>query len=101
MKRVTLGSIGEVSRLTLGGGGLGGVWGPTTREEAIATVRAAVDAGIDLIDAAPGYRAYESVVGEAFGGRPPEQIKITSKYGPGSPAPAEVYPRFRASIETS
>jgi aryl-alcohol dehydrogenase-like predicted oxidoreductase len=101
MKRVTLRPIGEVSRLTLGGGGLGGVWGPTTREEAIATVRAAVDAGIDLLDAAPGYRAYESVIGEAFGGRPPEHVRFTSKHGPGSPAPEEVYPRFRASIETS
>jgi aryl-alcohol dehydrogenase-like predicted oxidoreductase len=101
MKRATLGTIGEVSRLTLGGGGLGGVWGPTSRDEAIATIRAAVDAGIDLLDAAPGYRAYESVIGDAFGGRPPGHVKITSKHGPGSPPPDEVYSRFRASIETS
>jgi aryl-alcohol dehydrogenase-like predicted oxidoreductase len=101
MKRVTLGPIGEVSRLALGGGSLGGVWGSTTREEAIATIRAAVDSGIDLLDAAPGYRAYESIIGEAFGGRPPAHVRITSKYGPGSPAPDEIYPRFRDSIETS
>jgi aryl-alcohol dehydrogenase-like predicted oxidoreductase len=101
MKRVTLGAIGEVSHLTLGGGGLGGVWGPTSREEAIATIRAAVDAGIDLIDAAPGYRAYESIIGEAFGGRPPPHVRFTSKHGPGSPAAHEIYPRLRASIEAS
>src|SRR5262245_17680649 len=101
MRRVTLGSIGEVSRLTLGGGGLGGVWGPTTRDEAIATIRTAVDAGIDLLDAAPGYRDYESIIGDAFGGKLPAHVRITSKHGPGSPAPGEVYPRFRASIVTS
>lgn len=101
MKRVKLGPIGEVSRLTLGGGGLGGVWGSTTRAEAIATIRAAVDAGIDLIDAAPGYLAFESIVGDAFGGKPPAHVRFTSKHGPGSPPPAEVYPRLRASIENS
>jgi hypothetical protein len=35
----TLGSLWPVSALTLGGGGLGQVWGATTREEAVATVR--------------------------------------------------------------
>jgi aryl-alcohol dehydrogenase-like predicted oxidoreductase len=101
MKRANLGAIGEVSRLTLGGGGLGGVWGATTREEAIDTIKAAVDAGIDLLDAAPGYRAYESIIGDTFGGRPPSQVKVTSKHGLGSPSPDRVYPRFRASIEAS
>jgi aryl-alcohol dehydrogenase-like predicted oxidoreductase len=85
MKRATLGPIGEVSRLALGGGGLGGVWGPTTRAEAIATIQEAVDAGIDLLDAAPGYRDFESIVGEAFGGKLPKHIKVTSKHGLGSP----------------
>lgn len=101
MKRANLGAIGEVSRLTLGGGGLGGVWGATTREEAIDTIRAAVDAGIDLLDAAPGYRAYESIIGDTFGGRPPSHVRVTSKHGLGSPPPDQVYPRFRASIEAS
>ena len=31
--------FGSVSALTLGGGGLGQVWGETTREEAVATAR--------------------------------------------------------------
>ena len=40
----------QISRLTLGGGGLGNVWGKTTREDAIKTVLAAVDSGINLLD---------------------------------------------------
>jgi aryl-alcohol dehydrogenase-like predicted oxidoreductase len=46
-----LGRPWPLSTLTLGGGGLGQVWGPTTHEESVATVRDAVDAGITLIDA--------------------------------------------------
>src|SRR6185437_3263740 len=41
------GSLSPVSTLTLGGGGLGMLWGETTFEECVATVRAAVDAGIN------------------------------------------------------
>ena len=57
----------QISRLTLGGGGLGNVWGKTTREDAIKTVLAAVDSGINLLDMAPMYgrkREAEHVVGE-------------------------------------
>jgi hypothetical protein len=46
MQRRTFGKLGDVSALTLSGGGIGQVWGPTTRAEAIATVRAAWEAGI-------------------------------------------------------
>ena len=49
------GSFGKVSSLTLGGGGIGQVWGSTTREEAIATVKLAVDEGINHFDLAPMY----------------------------------------------
>src|SRR5713101_3132900 len=38
MQQRTFGQLGDISALTLGGGGIGQVWGPTTREEAIATV---------------------------------------------------------------
>jgi aryl-alcohol dehydrogenase-like predicted oxidoreductase len=64
-----LGRFGPVSRLTLGGGGIGQVWGPTSEEEAVATLHAAVDGGIDLIDAAPGYHICEAMIGRAFAGR--------------------------------
>jgi len=101
MEKARFGSIGEVSRLTLGGGGIGQVWGDTSREEGIATLRMAVDGGIDVIDAAPGYKICEALIGEAFGGLLPEGVRITTKCGIGSLATAEVYPRFRASLEQS
>jgi aryl-alcohol dehydrogenase-like predicted oxidoreductase len=101
MKRRQFGTMGEVSRLTLGGGGIGQVWGETSREEGIATLHAAVDAGITVIDAAPGYKVCEELIGEAFGGRLPGGVKVTTKCGIGSPAAEDVYPRLRASLERS
>lgn len=101
MKKHQFGMIGEVSRLTLGGGGIGQVWGPTSREEGIATLRMAVDEGIDVIDAAPGYKICEALIGEAFEGRVPEGVKVTTKCGIGTIPDDQVYPRFRASLEAS
>ena len=81
MERGNLGPIGPVGRLTLGGGGLGQLWGETSRGECVATLRAAADAGIDLIDLAPRYGEGEAeeVLGEAFDGRLPEGLRVTSK----------------------
>lgn len=89
--------------LTLGGGGLGQLWGATTREECVATVKAAVDAGITLIDLAPRYGdgKAEQVVGEAFGGRLPSGIRVTSKCNLGNPAPERIERILRQSIEAS
>ncbi|MEU4215225.1 aldo/keto reductase [Actinoplanes sp. NPDC026623] len=53
MQTRNFGRLGRISALTLGGGGIGGVWGGPDRAEAIATVHAALDAGITMIDAAP------------------------------------------------
>ena len=71
MQRRALGPLGSVSRLTLGGGGIGQVWGPTSRDEATATLKAAVEAGIDLIDTAPMYLNCEAIFGETFQGALP------------------------------
>jgi aryl-alcohol dehydrogenase-like predicted oxidoreductase len=101
MEKRQFGTIGEVSRLTLGGGGIGQVWGETSREEGIATLKMAVDEGIDVIDAAPGYKVCEALIGEAFGGRLPDGVKITTKCGIGTILAEEVYPRFRSSLEQS
>ena len=97
----TLGSFGPVSRLTLGGGGIGQVWGATSEDDAVATLRHAVSNGIDLIDAAPGYKICEAMIGRAFEGRLPRGVRVTTKHGLGTPAAAEVYPRLRASLEAS
>jgi aryl-alcohol dehydrogenase-like predicted oxidoreductase len=97
------GKLFPVSTLTLGGGGLGMLWGQTTFEECVATVHAAVAAGINLLDLAPRYGdgKAERVVGEAFGGRFPAGLHVTSKCNLGTPAADRVYPTLRQSIETS
>jgi len=103
MKRHPFGSLPPVSALTLGGGGIGMLWGSTTDEECIATVRAAVDAGINLLDLAPRYGdgKAESIVGEAFGGRLPAGVRVTSKCLLGDAPAAEVETRLRQSIAES
>ena len=101
MEHAQLGSIGPVSRLTLGGGGLGLVWGETTEDEAIATLHAAVDAGIDLVDTAPMYGACEEIVGRAFGGRLPSGVRITTKCQLGEPEPGTAAAVLEASLDAS
>lgn len=101
MKTNTLGSFGPVSRLTLGGGGIGQVWGPTSEDDAVATLRHAADQGIDLIDAAPGYKICEAMIGRAFEGRLPAGVRVTTKYSLGTVPAAEVYDRFRTSLQAS
>lgn len=103
MQQRSLGPLGAVSALTLGGGGLGHLWGETTREECVATVKAAVDAGITLLDMAPRYGdgEAETVVGEAFGGRLPAGVRVTTKCLLGGTPPAEIETRLRQSIARS
>ena len=69
MQYRTLGKTGfRVSEVTLGGGGIGMVWGETTQEECIATVKQAIAAGINIIDVAPMYGKgkAEEIVGTAW-----------------------------------
>ncbi len=101
MHTVQLGPLPEVSRLTLGGGGLGQLWGETSVDEAIATLHAAVDAGITLIDTAPMYRHCEATVGEAFAGSPPAHLRFTTKCQLGAPPIGEAGARLEASLDAS
>ena len=103
MQTRNLGNLWPVSALTLGGGGVGQVWGETTREESIATVKAAVDGGITLLDMAPGYGRgeAETVVGEAFGGALPDGVRVTTKYQLGTKPAADVHPKMEASLARS
>jgi aryl-alcohol dehydrogenase-like predicted oxidoreductase len=101
METRTLGPLGPVSSLTLGGGGIGALWGETTRDEGIATLREAVEAGITVLDAAPGYNVCEELIGEAFGGSLPAGTLVTTKCGIGNPEPGTVLARFRSSLEAS
>ena len=103
MRQNSFGELWPVSALTLGGGGIGMVWGETTFDECVATVHEVVAAGINLIDLAPSYgdgRA-ERVVGEAFGGRLPDGVRVTSKCNLGNPSPEEIERLLRQSIEGS
>lgn len=103
MQTRTLGSLFPVSALTLGGGGLGQVWGATDREEAIATLREAIDLGITLIDLAPGYGRGEAevVLGEAFDGQLPAGVRVTTKCRLGNPPAGDVYGALHTSLRES
>jgi aryl-alcohol dehydrogenase-like predicted oxidoreductase len=60
-----------VSRVALGTWAMGGLnWGGTDESESIATIRAALDQGINLIDTAPvyGFGVSEQIVGKALRG---------------------------------
>ena len=101
METRSLGVLGPVSALALGGGGIGAVWGETTREEGVATLREALDLGITVLDAAPGYNVCEALIGEAFAGRLPEGTLVTTKCGIGNVGPGGLYDRLRESLTRS
>ena len=103
MRQRPFGKLGMASALTLGGGGIAQIWGATTREECIATVREAVDSGIDLLDLAPSYGngEAESVIGAAFDGKLPADVRITTKCRVGDTPPDQVYALLSASLTSS
>ena len=103
MRQRLFGKLGMASALTLGGGGLGQVWGTTTREECVATVREAVESGINILDLAPSYGngEAESVIGEAFDGALPAGVRVTTKCRVGATPPEQVYDLLSTSLEGS
>jgi len=101
MRNTTLGPFDDVSRLTLGGGGLGQGWGASSEEEAVATVHDAVAAGISLIDTAPMYGSCEAVIAAAFEGAVPAGTRITTKCQLGEPRVGTVATKLEASLDES
>ena len=85
MRTRTLGKTGPtVSALGLGAMGMSaGAYGAVDRDEAIATVRAALEAGVTLVDTADFYAMghNELLVGEALRGRPRESYRLSVKFG--------------------
>src|SRR5215510_3026815 len=75
----------EVSRVALGTWAIGGwMWGGTDEAESVATIRAAIEQGINLIDTAPayGFGRSEEIVGKAVGeGRLRSRVRIATKTG--------------------
>ena len=84
MQTYRLGKTGpEVSAIGLGCMGMSGMYGPSDRGESIATIHAALDAGINLLDTGDFYGMghNEILVGEALKGRRREDIIISVKFG--------------------
>jgi len=73
----------EVSAIGLGCMAMSGLYGPADRGEAIATIHAALDAGIDLIDTGDFYGMghNEMLIGEALKGVPRDSYKLSVKFG--------------------
>ena len=92
--------FGSISALTLGGGGIGNVWGKTTRKEAVDTVLYAIDSGINHLDMAPMYGRGEAelVVGEALKDRDASKLKITTKCQLGTLPHDKVYEKLNESL---
>ena len=99
----SLGPIKNVSRLVLGGGGIGQVWGVTDRDEALATVEAAAAAGINFFDLAPMYGNGEAerVIGTVYRDGYPDDIKLSTKCMLGDAPAEEIDDRLRRSLDQS
>ena len=83
-KTRTLGKNGPtVSALGLGAMGMSDFYGPADREESVATLKAALDEGITLIDTGDFYGSghNEILVGEAIRGRRRDEVVISVKFG--------------------
>jgi pyridoxine 4-dehydrogenase len=63
--------------------GMSGAYGPTDRAEAIATIHAALDAGITLLDTGDFYGMghNELLIAEALWGRDRDQVVLSVKFG--------------------
>lgn len=84
MRLVALGRTGlTVSAVGLGASALGGVYGAVDETDALATVAAALEAGITLFDTAPAYGATrsETVLGRALRGVPRDSYVLSTKAG--------------------
>jgi aryl-alcohol dehydrogenase-like predicted oxidoreductase len=79
-----LGTTGpQVSAIGLGCMGMSGTYGPADETESIATIHAALDAGISLLDTGDYYGMghNELLIGKALGGRDRDQVVLSVKFG--------------------
>ena len=79
-----LGSHGpEVSSVGLGAMGMSGMYGPADEAESIATIHAALDAGIDLLDTGDFYGMghNEMLIGRALEGIERDRVLLSVKFG--------------------
>ena len=73
----------KVSAIGLGCMGMSGSYGPADDEESVATIHAALDAGIDLLDTGDYYGMghNELLIGKALRGRRRDQAVLSVKFG--------------------
>ena len=103
MEYTTLGRTElKVSRVGLGGGGIGQVWGSTTRDEAIMAIHRAMDLGVNFFDVAPSYGdgKAEEALGLALEGRT-EDVVIATKVRLTAGDMGDVTGAVQRSMETS
>jgi aryl-alcohol dehydrogenase-like predicted oxidoreductase len=84
MKTRKLGNTGPTSStIGLGAMGMSDFYGPADRTESIATIHAALDAGINLVDTGDFYGMghNEMLIGEALRGRRREDVVLSVKFG--------------------
>src|SRR3954454_10540396 len=84
MQQRRLGTSGPtVSAIGLGAMGMSGMYGPADREESIATIHAALDAGITLLDTGDFYGMghNEMLIGEAVKGVARDRFQVSVKFG--------------------
>ena len=84
MENRTLGATGPtVGALGLGCMGMSGAYGPSDRDESIATIHAALDAGVTLLDTGDFYGMghNELLIAEALKGRDRDKVQLSVKYG--------------------
>lgn len=84
MKYVTLGKTGpKVSAFGLGCMGMSGMYGPADRAESIATIHAAMEAGVTLLDTGDFYGMghNELLIAEALKGKDRDKVQLSVKFG--------------------